>query len=162
MKTLNVLICAATAVAATVTLSPRAHAEEIQVSQTRPNSAMLSSGIVAVGVPYIASVVIGAESSHPGDRNLFVPVAGPWMDLGDRHCTIGEPCNHEGLYKGLLIADGIFQGLGAPEIAGAFLFPETVTVTGAASRQSKPRTAGVHFAPSSVGGGYGLAAVGVF
>jgi hypothetical protein len=60
----------------------------------------------------------------------------------------------------LLIADGIFQGLGALQIAGAFLFPETVTVTSAA--RSRPPKEGVHFAPSSVGSGYGLAAVGLF
>jgi hypothetical protein len=170
MNSLKFPIAAAVAMTATAMLTAEAHAQEVvvehrtadvQVSQTRPNSAMLSSGIVGVAVPYLASVVVGAESNHPGDRNLFVPVAGPWMDFGDRHCQVGATCNHEGLYKGLLIADGLFQGLGALEIVGAFLFPERVTVTSA--RRSTPlRTAGVHFTPTSVGGGYGLAAVGAF
>ncbi|HEX4339206.1 MAG TPA: hypothetical protein VH062_25035 [Polyangiaceae bacterium] len=170
MNSLKFPIAAAAVTTAMVMATAVAHAEEVvvehrtpdvQVSQTRPNSAMLSSGIVGVAVPYLASVVVGAESSHPGDRNLFVPVAGPWMDLSDRHCQLGSSCNHEGLYKGLLVVDGIFQGLGALEIVGAFLFPERVTVTNA-SRSTPTRTAGVHFTPSSVGGGYGLAAVGAF
>lgn len=162
MKPVRALLTVAAGVTASLTFSPRAHAEEIaQVSQTRPNQYMLTSGAFALGVPYVASLIVAAESNHPGDKNLYVPVAGPWMDLGDRHCTVGENCNHEGLYKGLLIADGIFQGIGALEIAGAFLFPETLTVTQAAQRK-RHSTAGVHVAPTSVGGGYGLAAIGAF
>src|SRR5689334_15288817 len=45
------------------------HADEVQVSQTRPNSALLSSGVTALAVPYLASVVVAAESDHPGDKN---------------------------------------------------------------------------------------------
>lgn len=138
------------------------HADEVQVSQTRPNSALLSSGITALAVPYLASVVVAAESEHPGDGNLFIPVAGPWMDLADRHCEVGVQCHNEGLYKGLLIANGIFQGLGALQIAGAFIFPETITVTGTARRSTPTRTASIRVTPTSVGGGYGLAAVGAF
>jgi hypothetical protein len=161
MKSSKFLFIASAAVTASVLGSGLAHAEEVQVSQTRPNSAMLTSGAFALGVPYVASIIVGAASSHPGDRNLFIPVAGPWIDLADRHCEVGTPCNHEGLYKGLLIADGIFQGLGALQIAGAFLFPETVTVTNTA-RRPRPRMEGVRVAPSSVGSGYGLAAIGRF
>src|SRR5689334_23749882 len=128
MKSARALLAVAAGVTAGLTFSPRAHAEEIaQVSQTRPNQAMLTSGAFALGVPYVASIIVAAESAHPGDKNLYVPVAGPWMDLGDRHCAAGENCGHEGLYKGLLIVDGLFQGIGALNIAGAFLFPETLT-----------------------------------
>jgi hypothetical protein len=136
------------------------HSEEVQVSQTRPNSALLSSGITGLAVPYLASVIVAATSEHPGDHNLYIPVAGPWMDLADRHCEVGTECHNEGLYKGLLIANGIFQGLGALQIAGAFIFPETITVTSAARRST--RTASVRVSPTTVGSGYGLAAVGAF
>ena len=161
MKSSKFLFIASAAVTASLLGSGLARAEEVQVSQTRPNQAMLYSGAFAFGVPYLSSVIVGAASSHPGDRNLFVPVAGPWIDLADRHCPTGSPCDHEGLYKGLLIADGIFQGIGALQIAGAFLFPETITVTNAAQRP-RPQVATVRVAPSSVGTGYGLAAVGRF
>ena len=162
MKQARALLAVAAGVTVGLTFSSGAHAEEIaQVSQTRPNQAMLTSGAFALGAPYIASIIVAAESNHPGDKNLYVPVAGPWMDLGDRHCGFGNQCGHEGVYKGLLIADGIFQGIGALNIAGAFLFPETVTVTQAAKR-SRPLTTGVHVSPASVGSGYGLAAVGAF
>lgn len=164
-------LAGAAVAAAAATATVHAHAQEVvvahrsdevQVSQTRPNSALLSSGITALAVPYLASVIVAAESDHPGDHNLFIPVAGPWMDLADRHCEAGVECHNEGLYKGLLIANGIFQGLGALQIAGAFMFPETVTVTGTARRKTPIRTATVRVAPTAVGSGYGLAAVGAF
>ena len=106
----------------------RASAEKVTVSG--PNRAMLSSGLFTLGVPYVASVVVAAGSDHPGDNNLYIPVAGPWMDLADRGgCGgFGQPsCNAETGYKVLLVADGILQGLGALNIIGAFAFPETRT-----------------------------------
>ncbi len=115
-----------------------------------------------LGLPYVASIVVAAESSHPGDKNLYAPVAGPWMDLGDRHCTVGDRCNHEGLYKGLLITDGILQGIGAVEIVGAFLFPETVTIESTRADRSAKRVASVRVAPVAMGGGYGVLAAGAF
>lgn len=61
---------------------------------------------------------------------------------------------------GLLIVDGIFQGVGALDIVGAFLFPVTTTVT--AARRPTPTVARFHVGPASVGTGYGVAAVGAF
>jgi hypothetical protein len=141
------------------TTASLAKAQEIQVTQTRPSQPMLSSGIFTFGASYIPAIVVAAESRHPGDHDLYVPVAGPWMDLGDRHCPVGALCEHEDLYKGLLIADGIFQALGALDIVGAFMFPETVTVTNHA-RADAPRR--IAIAPMAGGSAYGLAAMGVF
>lgn len=149
-----------------VLLASAAGAEEVQSTQTRPNRGMMSSGIVAFGVPYVASVIVAAESDHPGDHRLYIPVAGPWLDLGERHCPEGaSSCSNEGLYKGLLITDGIVQGIGALEIVGAFLFPETVTVTGSSGRTQHAKAAPaprIKIAPTFTGTGYGLAAVGAF
>ena len=124
-----------------------------------PNSAMLSSGIFTFGVPYIASVVVAANSDLSADKNLYVPVVGPWTDLVNRPGCGGfgqRSCDGETANKVLLVADGIFQGIGALQIVGAFLMPETRTVTVA----SQPR---IIVAPSSIGrSGYGLAAAGTF
>jgi hypothetical protein len=124
-----------------------------------PNSAMLGSGLFTFGVPYIASVVVASTSDHPGDNNLYIPVVGPWLDFANRGDCGGiaqQSCDHETANKVLLAVDGVFQGIGALEIVGAFLSPETRTVTVA----SKPS---FRVAPSSVGrAGYGVAAVGTF
>jgi hypothetical protein len=124
-----------------------------------PNSAMLGSGLFTFGVPYIASVVVASTSDHPGDNNLYIPVVGPWLDFANRGDCGGiaqQSCDHETANKVLLAVDGVFQGIGALEIVGAFLSPETRTVTVA----SKPS---FRVGPSSVGrAGYGVAAVGTF
>jgi hypothetical protein len=125
-----------------------------------PNSALLGSGLFAFGIPYVASVIVAAESNHAGDKNLYVPVVGPWMDFAQRGDCGGltQPsCDSETGYKVLLAADGILQGIGAIEIVGALLMPETHTVTTVAT---EPR---IMLGPSRVGrSGYGLSAVGTF
>jgi hypothetical protein len=139
-------------------VTTRARSRETVVS-AGPNSALLSSGLFAFGVPYVASVVVASTSSESADKNLYIPVVGPWTDLANRSGCGGfgqRSCDTETANKVLLVADGIFQGIGALEIVGAFLMPETRTVYVA----GEPR---VLVGPSRVGySGYGLAAAGTF
>jgi hypothetical protein len=129
------------------------------VTETGPNRALLRSGLFAVGVPYVASVIVATQSDHPGDKNLYYPVVGPWLDLANRGECDGfgqTSCNTETGYKVLLVADGIIQSIGALEILGAFLMPETRTARVA----EQPR---LFVSPSTVGrAGYGVAAIGTF
>jgi len=102
------------------------------VTTTGPNRALLHTGIFVFGVPYVASVIVAASSDHQGDHNLYLPVVGPWMDLAGRgSCgNLGEmTCGNEAANKVLLVVDGVFQGLGALDIVGAFVFPETRTIS---------------------------------
>jgi len=74
-------------------------------------------------------------------------------------------CDRENTYKVLLVADGVLQGLGALEILGGLLFPETKTVMvaeeGASRGPPRPFSPTVHLSPARVGySGYGIAAVG--
>lgn len=133
-------------------------------ARTKPNRFLLTSGIVMLGAPYTASIVVAATSDHKADRNLYVPVAGPWMDLSSRDCPMGQTCKNDGLSKGLLIANGVFQGFGALEVVGAFLFPEVVQPArgGAQGDASQKESLRVRVAPSSFAGGYGLVASGKF
>jgi hypothetical protein len=65
----------------------------------------------------------------------------------------------------LIVVDGIFQGIGALNIVGAFLFPEkrTVTVSLSAPRETRVSSLSLHVLPAQVGASaYGLAAVGTF
>jgi hypothetical protein len=137
-----------------------AHAESTEtVTRTGPNRALLQSGIVALGVPYAASAVVAMTSDHAGDKNLYLPVVGPWFDLGNRG-SCGEPlepsCDRETAYKALLVVDGIVQGIGALEIIGAFVYPEART-----SRASNEPTWAITPARLAAGS-YGLAAFGHF
>jgi hypothetical protein len=129
------------------------------VTESGPNRSLLSSGLFAVGVPYVASVIVATQSDHAGDKNLYLPVVGPWIDLGNRGgCDgIGQAsCDRETGYKVLLVLDGIIQGLGALDLLGAFVFPETRTVTVA----ERPR---VFVAPAYLGkSSYGVSALATF
>jgi hypothetical protein len=139
-----------------------APAHDIARLPTKPNATLLKSGVVLLGVPYTASILVATTSDHKADRYLYLPVAGPWLDLSardsTRECPIGQPCKNDGLNKGLLIANGVFQGVGALEIVGAFLFPEKIQPQGEAHKD----TVRVRISPSSFAGGYGLLASGTF
>jgi hypothetical protein len=127
---------------------------------TGPSMEMVGSGIGTFALSYLPAVVVGATSGLDADRTLFVPLAGPWMDLTQRpRCGPVVSCNAEDTAKVLLITDGVFQAIGALTIVGGFLTTvhETRTVRAADLRPK------LHVGAGSVGGkGYGLLAFGTF
>ena len=162
-----VALTALAASAALVTTNP-ANADDVTVVNTDeggggsagPNAGMLHSGIVTLGVSYVPAFVVAVESDVEADKNLYIPVAGPWIDYAERDC---ENCNNETLNKVLLVTDGIFQGIGALEIAGSFLFWGSGDDVASNDATHKTDTASVRLAPARLGsGGYGLRAVGQF
>jgi hypothetical protein len=147
------LACGCTLVAAPALAQSRE-----TVTTTGPNRELFHSGIVALGVPYVASVVVAASSDRSEDKALYIPVAGPWMDYAKRSgCgNAGQPsCDTETAYKILLIGNGILQGVGALEIVGSLLFPETRTVSAKSDRR-------VLLVPYYAGSGYGVSAFARF
>lgn len=151
--TLGVALCAA---------PTRAAAQEVvreRGTVTGPNRALLHAGAWTLGLSYVPALVVAIESSQEADKNLYVPVAGPWIDLAARDCPT---CEHETANKVLLVTDGIFQGIGALQVVGSLLFVETRS----AALGTKARVAKLpplQVAPTRlVDGGYGLAARGNF
>ncbi|MET0594228.1 MAG: hypothetical protein ABW133_16115 [Polyangiaceae bacterium] len=158
------LIFAAAIAGATAFASTAASAQSREtVTTTGPNRELLHSGIFALGVPYVASVIVAASSDRSEDKHLYIPVAGPWMDYANRGGCGGEgqpSCDAETAYKILLIGNGILQGIGALEIVGSFLFPETRTVT---AQNDKTNDKRVFVSPYYAGtGNYGLSAFAKF
>lgn len=136
-----------------------------QTSTTGPNQTLLRSGVWLLGLSYVPAFVVAAESSRVGDKNLYIPVVGPWLDLATRQgCQPGVSCN-ETANKVLIVIDGVFQGIGALDIVGSFIFPETQTVTVGSSeqRESPSSSFSLRIAPAQVGArAYGMAALGTF
>lgn len=135
--------------------------EEDRIEVTGPNRGLLRSGVWTLGLSYIPAVVVAVESTLPADDNLFIPVAGPWMDYATRDCP---ECSHETMNKVLLVTNGVVQGLGALQILGSFLFvekrvtgPNSLPTTGAT-----PREPAFQIAPARLAGGYGVTAKGRF
>jgi hypothetical protein len=106
----------------------------------------------------VASAVVAGESDYNPDRALFIPIAGPWVDLSQRGgCPISfSTCNNETLNKVLLVGDGVIQGIGALTIIAAFLVPERPY------RRRWGSNNELTISPLTLRGGGGLAAVGTF
>jgi hypothetical protein len=138
-------------VAPPVVISPPR--DVITIQEKTPNAGLITSGVMLFGIPYAASVIVAASSDRQGDKNLYIPVVGPWMDLADRGQCFGPRCDNETSNQVLLVANGILQGVGVLQIVGGFVFPSTRTVT---------RTAGVHVTPTGGRSSVGLAAYGSF
>lgn len=95
-----------------------------EVPQQRlPHRTLLVTGLVVLAGGYGASAIVAAKSDRSADEKLFVPVAGPWLDLKSRDCGVNV-CDKEGLHKALLIGDGVVQGLGALSMLLSLVIPE--------------------------------------
>src|SRR5262245_49526236 len=64
-----------------------------------PNPTLLGSGVGTLVLGYAPSVVVGIVSDHKGDDNLFIPVAGPWIDLGKRNCSGATVLTSDGPFE---------------------------------------------------------------
>lgn len=135
---------------------------EVVSAYRGPNRALLGSGIALLGLSYVPAVVIGAQSTQSADQKLYIPVAGPWLDLANRPpCSGADACaSGESGNRALIAVDGVFQGVGALLVVGSILMPERQQVVITAKATDKPE---VHFSPAQLGpGGYGVSAFGRF
>lgn len=131
-----------------------------------PSKPLLGGGIFIFAMSYLPAVAVAGSSERPIDQRLFVPVAGPWMDLANRGPCNPVGCSSEMAYRSLLVTDGILQGLGAFMTLVGILGDDDPPATGDDARRDQPaRVASttVHVSPVQFGsGGYGLAAFGNF
>jgi hypothetical protein len=124
-----------------------------------PSMAMVGTGVGIFALSYVPAVVIAAESNLDADKRLYVPIVGPWLDLGQRPSCSASDCNSESAAKVGIVIDGVFQAVGVLTVIGGLLTPahETRTVRTAALKPT------LHLTPATMGhGGYGMAALGTF
>jgi hypothetical protein len=123
---------------------------------------LLLSGVVTFGLSYVPAVMTASESTFAIDKQLYVPVVGPWLDLANRpNCGAGSlSCNAEVGNQALLIVDGFFQGLAVVQVLAGLGAVARDSATAVAKVDDRPT---VHVRPTQLGaGGYGLAAIGKF
>jgi hypothetical protein len=122
----------------------------------------ITGGIFTFGVSYGFAIGVASTSGHQGDSHLYVPIVGPWLDLGDRgHCPQAASCGNETAYGVLIVTDGVLQAIGALFVVGSFVFPTTrnvTTMTATATMAPTVQITPVEYAH----GGLGLAAIGRF
>jgi hypothetical protein len=136
---------------------------QTRTESTGPDGRTIGGGIVTFGISYGIAIGVAAGSGHEGDRHLFVPLIGPWLDLGDRGaCPLSRSCAAETGNRALIVVDGVFQAIGVLTVVSGFVFPKTrdVTTTTTTTAATKPTfdITPVRYAH----GGLGLAAVGTF
>jgi hypothetical protein len=154
------LLAGIAGVATTTTARAQTATRVDTVQYAGPDRGLLRSGAWTLSLGYVPALVVAIQSPLPADRYLYVPVAGPWLDIAKRDC---DGCRHEGLNQFLIAADGVVQGVGALEIVGSFLFLERTVTTRPARRNSRSHTAlNLRFKPTRVPGGYGVTAIGNF
>lgn len=131
-----------------------------RTTERRPNRPLLGTGTGLFILSYAPSAVVGAMSERPEDRQMLIPVVGPWMDLEQRRCGGENRCGaNEDINKAMIVTSGVVQGVGVLMALGALIIPETTTVEERVRLAQKPA---VKVVPVSFGAGAGLGAIGRF
>jgi len=123
------------------------------------NLARFSTGALVFVGSYGVSTIVAASNDHRGDRKLYVPVAGPWLALGDRSgCDLAiETCDHETTAKVMLVVDGVLQ------IAGLAIMVDSLVQPSHHRHYRHVARREYHLAPTSFGRGEpGVAFAGRF
>ncbi len=120
----------------------------------KPNSAMLITGSALFVGPYAASVIVGATSGNDADRNLFIPLVGPFIDIGQRNACSGGCAGSERFIQATLVANAAAQIIGVGLVVASYFVPE--------KEKTVAETKRVLVVPMGTLGGGGVAAVGKF
>jgi len=111
----------------TITRTPVVEPAPVGDEVARPlNPSVFLTGAIVFAGTYGASVIVAGDSNeHGGHHHLYVPLAGPWLDLADRpSCDPSlNRCDRETTTKVLLVADGIFQAAGVLAMLDGILDP---------------------------------------
>jgi len=114
-----------------------------------PNRPLMLTSATMFVLSYVPTVIATAANSANTTNDLYIPIAGPWMEMARDDNTAGN--------KALLALSGIFQGLGALGLVTSFFVPESKTKNWYLMGQR-------HFSmhPMAARDQYGLAARGSF
>jgi len=114
------------------TVPYRPPAGEQRTEFVRPNVPLIATGGLTVLGAYVPSFVVAASSDHDGDKWLYLPVAGPFIDLAARGCGNNAQtatCGTTAWERGALIGSGVVQAIGTAMIVGSFFSPTRKVVT---------------------------------
>lgn len=141
------------------TMTPPPTRETTTLYQSvRPNKAYLYTGGALFLGSYATTATltgVAANRDEPSvDRNLYIPVIGPWLHLADDGKTATNSTGDTMLVAG----SGIVQGAGVALIIASFFIPEKVAAATIQAGNTK-----INVTPMSMGrAGSGLGAVGTF
>jgi hypothetical protein len=124
-------------------------------SSVHPNKPFLiTGGIMFIGA-YATTATLTAVSNNANvDKNLYLPIVGPWVHLGSPSAT----ASNKTMDTVLVAGSGVVQGVGAGLMVLSLFVPEKVPAATIQAGNTK-----VHIMPASFGvGSAGVGAGGTF
>jgi len=143
--------------------------------ESRPRKGLVVAGPIVFGVPYFLSLSVAASSRYTPDRWLYLPIAGPFLDLAGRkeECSPNGISNNVATYYGcnddstarfFLMFDGLMQVSGMTMLIFGLAMPQNVLVRDDAPFVgSKTKSFAWSVAPRTFGrSGYGVGMAAIF
>jgi hypothetical protein len=136
-------------------LAPPPSGESTVVSgKQTPNKAILITGASLLASTYVTTAAFAGANGPVADRDLFIPIIGPWINLKDR--TPATRANNE--RDAFLIAgSGVLQGMGALMMVTSIFIPEKVPAA-----RIQAGNVNMVVTPQASAGGGGFGAIGTF
>ena len=133
---------------------------EAGASSDATNGALIGAGLFVLASSYLPAIAVAESSNTKPDDHLYVPIAGPWLDLVHRPSCNATDCSAEFGNRALIATDGLLQGLGAFMTLVGLLAIDEDSGTPVAKNTEKTT---VHLSPAQLGSGsYGVRAFGTF
>lgn len=118
--------------------------------KSTPNKAVLITGGAMFVGSYATTAALAGASDTERDKHLYIPVAGPWMALGQNDFSTRDTV--------LIAGSGVLQGAGIGLMVASLFIPEKVAAATISAGNTK-----FNLAPASFGvGSAGASAVGSF
>ena len=119
----------------------------------RPNRPMLITGGALLIGTYVTTAALAGVNGPVADRDLYLPVVGPWINLADRSSDRQNNTRDTVLIAG----SGVLQGVGAAMLITSFFVPESVPTARISAGNVK-----MQVTPTASYGAAGVGAIGTF
>ena len=119
-----------------------------------PNKAMLITGSSLLVSTYVTTAALAGYNGGIGDKDLYIPIVGPWINIADRTPSTRNNNTRDTL---LIAGSGVLQGVGALMAVASFFVPEKVPAARISAGNVK-----MEIMPTAAAGSGGLGAVGTF
>lgn len=135
--------------------APSSGESTVVYNKRRPNKALLITGSALLVGTYVTTAALAGANGPDKDKNLYIPVVGPWLNLADRTTASGRAGDTRDTV--LIAGSGVLQGAGAALLITSFFVPEKVPAARISAGNVK-----MQITPTAAPGAGGLGAIGTF
>lgn len=133
---------------------PPSNESTLIYNKHRPNNALLITGSALLVGTYVTTAALAGANGPVADKDLYIPVVGPWINIADRTPSTRENNTRDTL---LIAGSGVLQGVGVLMAVTSFFVPEKVPAV-----RISAGNVSMQVTPQAGAGGGGLGAVGTF